>query len=46
MTLVKEDLIESLYNQAEISKQESKALVDNVFEHDQEIPGIRGRCPP
>ena len=32
MTLVKEDLIESLYNQAEISKQESKALVDNVFE--------------
>ena len=32
MTLVKEDLIESLYNQAEISKQQSKALVDNIFE--------------
>ena len=33
MTLVKEDLIESLYNQAEISKQESKALVEALFEH-------------
>ena len=32
MTLVKEDLIESLYNQAEISKQQSKILVDSVFE--------------
>jgi integration host factor subunit alpha len=32
MTLVKEDLIESLYNQAEISKHESRLLVDNVFE--------------
>jgi integration host factor subunit alpha len=32
MTLKKENLIESLYNQAGLSKHESKALVDNVFE--------------
>jgi integration host factor subunit alpha len=32
MTLVKQDLIESLYNQAEISKHKSKALVEAVFE--------------
>jgi hypothetical protein len=32
MTLVKEDLIESLYNQADLSRQESKALLEAVFE--------------
>jgi integration host factor subunit alpha len=32
MTLVKENLIQSLYDQAGLSKQQSKALVDNVFE--------------
>ena len=32
MTLVKDDLIQSLYNQVGLSKQQSKALVDNVFE--------------
>ena len=32
MTLVKENLIESMYNQCGFSKQQSKAMVDNVFE--------------
>jgi integration host factor subunit alpha len=32
MTLVKNDLIESLYNQCGLSKHQSRALVDNVFE--------------
>jgi integration host factor subunit alpha len=32
MTLVKENLVQSLYDQAGLSKQQSKALVDNVFE--------------
>jgi integration host factor subunit alpha len=32
MTLVKDDLIASLCNQAELSKQESKALVEAIFE--------------
>jgi integration host factor subunit alpha len=32
MTFVKENLVQSLYDQAGLSKQQSKALVDNVFE--------------
>jgi integration host factor subunit alpha len=32
MTLVKENLIQSLYNQCGFSKHQSRALVDNVFE--------------
>ena len=32
MTLVKNDLIESLYNQCGLSKQQSQTVVDNVFE--------------
>lgn len=32
MTLTKENLVQSLYNQAALSKQQSKALVDNLFE--------------
>jgi integration host factor subunit alpha len=32
MTLTKENLIQSLYDQVGLSKQQSKALVDNVFE--------------
>ena len=32
MTLVKENLIESMYNQCGFSKQQSQTLVDNVFE--------------
>jgi integration host factor subunit alpha len=32
MTLVKENLIEALYDQVGLSKHQSKALVDNVFE--------------
>jgi integration host factor subunit alpha len=32
MTLVKENLIQSLYNQCGLSKHQSKSLVDNVFE--------------
>ena len=32
MTLVKENLAQSLYDQVGLSKQQSKALVDNVFE--------------
>jgi integration host factor subunit alpha len=32
MTLVKENLIQSLYDQVGLSKQQSQALVDNVFE--------------
>ena len=33
MTLTKENLIQSLYDQVGLSKQQSKALVDNIFEH-------------
>ena len=32
MSLVKENLIQSLYDQVGLSKQQSKALVDKVFE--------------
>jgi integration host factor subunit alpha len=32
MTLVKEDLIESLYNQCQLSKHQSRTLVEAVFE--------------
>ena len=32
MTLTKENLIQSLYDQVRLSKQQSKALVDNLFE--------------
>jgi integration host factor subunit alpha len=32
MTLVKDDLIQSLYDQVGLSKQQSKALVEEVFE--------------
>ena len=32
MTLTKENLIQSLFDQAGLSKQQSKALVDNIFE--------------
>jgi integration host factor subunit alpha len=32
MTLVKENLIQSLYDQVGLSKHQSKALLDNVFE--------------
>jgi integration host factor subunit alpha len=32
MTLVKENLVQSLYDQVGLSKQQSQALVDNVFE--------------
>lgn len=32
MTLVKENLIQSLYEHTGLSKQQSKAMVDNVFE--------------
>jgi integration host factor subunit alpha len=32
MTLVKENLVQSLYNQVGLSKQQSQTLVDNVFE--------------
>ena len=32
MTLTKENLIQYLYDQVGLSKQQSKALVDNVFE--------------
>ena len=32
MTLTKENLIQSLYDQVGLSKQQSRALVDNVFE--------------
>ena len=32
MTLVKDDLIQTLYTQVGLSKQQSKALADNVFE--------------
>jgi len=32
MTLVKENLIESLYNRCDLSKHQSRAVVDNVFE--------------
>jgi integration host factor subunit alpha len=32
MTLVKENLVQSLYDQVGLSKQESQILVDNVFE--------------
>ena len=32
MTLVKENLIQTLYTQVGLSKEQSKALVDNVFE--------------
>ena len=32
MTLVKENLIQSLYDQVGLSKQQSKALVDNIFD--------------
>jgi integration host factor subunit alpha len=32
MTLVKENLVQSLYDQVGLSKHQSKALVDNVFE--------------
>jgi integration host factor subunit alpha len=32
MTLVKENLIQSLYDQCGFSKHQSRALVDNVFE--------------
>jgi len=32
MTLVKENLAQSLYDQVGLSKQQSKTLVDNVFE--------------
>ena len=32
MTLVKENLIQTLYLQAGLSRRESKVLVDNVFE--------------
>ena len=33
MTLVKENLIQTLYLQAGLSRRESKVLVDNFFEH-------------
>jgi integration host factor subunit alpha len=36
MTLVKEELIESLYNKAEVSKHKSRVLVDAIFEHIKE----------
>jgi integration host factor subunit alpha len=32
MTLVKEDLIRTLYIQIGLSKQQSRSLVDNIFE--------------
>jgi integration host factor subunit alpha len=32
MTLVKDDLIQSLYNQVGLSKHESRLLVDAIFE--------------
>jgi integration host factor subunit alpha len=32
MTLTKENLVQSLYDQVGLSKQQSKALVDKVFE--------------
>ena len=32
MTLTKDDLIHSLYNQCGLSKQQSKAMVDNILE--------------
>jgi integration host factor subunit alpha len=32
MTLVKENLVQSLYDQVGLSKQQSKVLIDNVFE--------------
>ena len=32
MTLVKDDLIQSLYDQCGISKQKSKVLVETIFE--------------
>jgi integration host factor subunit alpha len=32
MTLVKENLIQALYDQVGLSKQQSKALLDSVFE--------------
>ena len=32
MTLVKDDLVQSLYDQCGLSKQKSKALVEGVFE--------------
>jgi integration host factor subunit alpha len=32
MTLVKENLVQSLYDQVGLSKQQSQAMVDNLFE--------------
>jgi len=33
MTLVKENLIQTLYDQAGLSKQQSKVLIEAIFEH-------------
>jgi integration host factor subunit alpha len=32
MTLTKENLVQSLYDQVGLSKQQSRAMIDNVFE--------------
>lgn len=32
MTLIKENLVQSLYDQVGLSKEQSQSLVDNVFE--------------